>query len=101
MPEVIPVQIGSSFQGGKITNLEWNADSVTVSYSGSSDVAVDSSAAASSFTTGIQAPSTPGEVILKYSSPKEMTTLAESVGGSLKDPRAARVLALQIANNNK
>ena len=101
MPEVLPVQIGSSFQGGKITNLEWNADSVTVSYSGSSDVAVDSSAAASSFTSGIQAPSTPGEVILKYSSPKEMTTLAESVGGSLKDPRAARVLALQIANNNK
>lgn len=100
MPEVLPVQIGSSFQGGKITELEWGADSVTVSFSGSSNADVDPDASATSYAAG-QAQSTPSSVILKYSSPKEMTSLAESVGGSLSDPRAARVLAVQIANNNK
>jgi|TARA_B110000881_G_scaffold195694_1_gene190539 uncharacterized protein (DUF1778 family) len=99
MPEVLPVQIGSSFQGGKITNLEWGADSVTVSFSGSSDEEADPDAAGG-YTTAIQAQSTPGSVTLSYGSVKQMTTLAESVGGSLKDPRAASVLALQIANNN-
>jgi hypothetical protein len=99
MPEVLPVQIGSSFQGGKITNLDWGADSVTVSFSGSSDEEADPDAAGG-YTTAIQAQSTPGSVTLSYGSVKQMTTLAESVGGSLKDPRAASVLALQIANNN-
>ena len=99
MPEVLPVQIGSSFQGGKITNLEWGADSVTVSFSGSSDEEADPDAAGG-YTTAITAQSTPGSVTLSYGSVKQMTTLAESVGGSLKDPRAASVLALQIANNN-
>ena len=100
MPEVIPVQIGSSFQGGKITNLEWNADSVTVSYSGSSDEEADPNALGT-LGAAASAPSTPGSVTLKYNNVTNMTTLAESVGGSLKDPRAARVLAVQIANNNK
>ena len=100
MPEVIPVQIGSSFQGGKITNLKWGPKSVTVSFSGSSDAAVDPDAAGG-YTTAITAPSIPGSVTLSYDSPKQMTTLAKSVGGSLSDPRAARVLAVQIANNNK
>ena len=99
MPEVLPVQIGSSFQGGKITNLDWGADSVTVSFSGSSDEEADPDAAGG-YTTAITAQSTPGSVTLSYGSVKQMTTLAESVGGSLKDPRAASVLALQIANNN-
>ena len=99
MPEVLPVQIGSSFQGGKITKLEWGADSVTVSFSGPSDADVDPDAPATSYTAG-QAPSIPGSVTLRYDSVKQMTTLAESVGGSLKNPRAASVLALQIANNN-
>ena len=99
MPEVLPVQIGSSFQGGKITNLDWGADSVTVSFSGSSDEEADPDAPATSYAAG-QAQSTPGSVTLSYGSVKQMTTLAESVGGSLKDPRAASVLALQIANNN-
>ena len=99
MPEVLPVQIGSSFQGGKITKLEWGADSVTVSFSGSSDEEADPDAAGS-YNTAIKAPSIPGSVTLSYGSVKQMTTLAESVGGSLKDPRAASVLALQIANNN-
>ena len=100
MPEVLPVQIGSSFQGGKITNLKWGPKSVTVSFSGSSDAAVDPDAAGG-YTTAITAPSIPGSVTLSYDSPKQMTTLAKSVGGSLSDPRAARVLAVQIANNNK
>ena len=100
MPEVLPVQIGSSFQGGKITNLEWGADSVTVSYSGSSDEEADPDAPATSYAAG-QAPSTPGSVTLSYNSVKQMTSLAKSVGGSLSDPRAASVLAVQIANNNK
>ena len=99
MPEVLPVQIGSSFQGGKITNLDWGADSVTVSFSGSSDEEADPDTPATSY-AAVQAQSTPGSVTLSYGSVKQMTTLAESVGGSLKDPRAASVLALQIANNN-
>jgi hypothetical protein len=99
MPEVLPVQIGSPFQGGKITNLKWGEDSVIVSYSGSSDEEADPNAAGS-YDTAIKAPSIPGSVTLSYNSVKQMTTLAESVGGSLKNPRAASVLALQIANNN-
>ena len=99
MPEVLPVQIGSYFQGGKITKLDWGADSVTVSYSGSSDEEADPNELGT-LGAAASAPSTPGSVTLKYNNVTNMTTLAESVGGSLKDPRAASVLALQIANNN-
>ena len=100
MPEVLPVQIGSSFQGGKITKLDWGADSVTVSYSGSSDEEADPNELGT-LGAAASAPSIPGSVTLKYNNVTNMTTLAESVGGSLKDPRAASVLAVQIANNNK
>ena len=100
MPEVLPVQIGSYFQGGKITKLDWGADSVTVSYSGSSDEEADPNELGT-LGAAASAPSIPGSVTLKYNNVTNMTTLAESVGGSLKDPRAARVLAVQIANNNK
>ena len=99
MPEVLPVQIGSSFQGGKITNLEWGPDSVTVSFSGSSNADVDPDALGTIGAVA-SAPSIPGSVTLKYNNVTNMTSLAESVGGSLSDPRAASVLALQIANNN-
>ena len=99
MPEVLPVQIGSYFQGGKITKLDWGADSVTVSYSGSSDEEADPNELGT-LGAAASAPSIPGSVTLKYNNVTNMTTLAESVGGSLKDPRAASVLALQIANNN-
>ena len=99
MPEVLPVQIGSYFQGGKITKLDWGADSVTVSYSGSSDEEADPNELGT-LGAAASAPSIPGSVTLKYNNVTNMTTLAESVGGSLKDPRAASVLALQIANSN-
>jgi hypothetical protein len=93
MESILPTQVGNTYLGSKITDIVWGDDGVVIT--------VNKKASDSSVMTAGTDGDISNSTFLNYGNVNDMMTLATSVGGGLKDPIAAKTLAVQITSKFK